>query len=419
MPPEHPRPPRKPVDIGILTVIPPELDAAKSALGPLEEPEKEGPNDTIYVRGAVRSVRRGRDYTFVLAGIGAAGNPNAAALTAQLIERYRPSVVLLMGIAAGMRGKVRIGEVVLSERVVAYEPAALVVGKDGTHQVQPRPDITRVPHGLLQDALHYQPDPLRLVEIFERIRGTFPPVPGGQEDVWRQHVASSIECRRQVTIASGEKLLKNPDKFLEIRRVHGKVEVIEMEADGFVKACELAGRPWLVVRGISDFGDELKNDAFHEFASRSAAAVLADFISHGLDLGGETTQAKAPGGSGERKTPFIVGLPITGEQDFFGRKHEQGEILEAVEKKEPVQLLGGAKVGKSSLLNWAVRRVSRGRAVAQIGPGGTLSPVKLVSEIARKLTRLEVVERLAGVGVGVHAAAAQSPSALSSRADPG
>jgi nucleoside phosphorylase len=406
MPAGHPRPPREPIDIGILTVIPPELDAARNALA-LSEYDKAGLNDTIYLRGIVRSVRRGCDYTVVLAGIGTAGNLSAAALAAQMIERYHPRVVLLMGIAAGMRGKVRIGEVVLSERVVAYEQAALVAGEGGTRQVQPRPDITRASHGLLQDALHYQPDPRRLVKIFECIRGTFPPAAAGKEDVWRQHVASSIECRKQVTIASGEKLLRDPSKLLEVRGLHGKVEVGEMEAAGVVEACLQTNTPWFVIRGISDFGDELKNDAFHGFASRSAAAVLADFIAHGLDLGEEHAESARRNGSGERKSPFIVGMPITREQDLFGRQHERAEILDAVDKKEPVQLLGGAKVGKSSLLNWAARHVAGGRPVAWIGPGGTLSPVKLVSEIAREVGRPEVVERLAQKAGDAHAAAAQ------------
>jgi hypothetical protein len=41
-----------------------------------------------------------------------------------------------------------------------------------------------------------------------------------------------------------------------------------------------------VIRGISDFGDEFKDDRFHKFASQAAAAVLADFIEHGLKLSG-------------------------------------------------------------------------------------------------------------------------------------
>ncbi|HYO71315.1 MAG TPA: AAA family ATPase [Archangium sp.] len=401
-------PPREAVDIGILTVIPSELDVTREALGAMQR-VKAGPNDTIYWRGTVRSELRQCDYTVVLAGIGMAGNPGSAALATQMIERYSPSVVLLVGIAAGMRGKVRIGEVVLSERVVAYEQAALVAGRDGVRQVQHRPEISRVPHGLQQDVLNYRPHTGRLAETFAGILGRFPSPPRGQKKVWKEHVASSLTCHAQVTIASGEKLLRDPDKLREVRRDnHGRVEVGEMEAAGLVEACWLANVPWLVIRGISDFGDELKDDTFHGLASRAAAAVMADFIAHGLDLG-EEHLAKVPPqcGSGPRQNPFIVGIPITREHGLFGRKREQGEILQAVGKGLPVQLLGGAKMGKSSLLHWVVRHLHGARPVAHIEPGGTLSPVKLVSEIARKVGRPEVAARLTHPSANSHEAAEQ------------
>jgi nucleoside phosphorylase len=196
---------RSPVDIGILAVIPPELDAAKDALGilPTDRQLKQSANDTVYWRGAGRSALRGRDYSLVLAGIGAAGTSSAAALASQLVERYRPRVVLLVGIAAGMRGKVRIGDVVLSERVVAYEPAAVAVGKNGKRVVEPRPEIARVNHGLLQDAINYRPDPARLAAVFQRIQGAFPAAPRGKKKEWQEHVAAALTCRALATIASG------------------------------------------------------------------------------------------------------------------------------------------------------------------------------------------------------------------------
>ncbi len=65
---------------------------------------------------------------------------------------------------------------------------------------------------------------------------------------------------------------------------HGKIEAGEMEAIGFWTACTRQGVRWLVVRGISDFGDELKDDRFHVLASAAAAAVTADFIERGLQF---------------------------------------------------------------------------------------------------------------------------------------
>jgi nucleoside phosphorylase len=381
----------EPVDVAILTIIPPELRAAQDALGRLQR-VKEGPHDTIFWHGAVRSALRQCDYSVALAAIGSAGTASAAALATQMIERYRPSVVLLVGIAAGMRGKVRIGEVVLSERVVAYELAALTVGKDGAPAVEHRPEVTRIHHGIQQDVLNYQPGSQRLAELFARIQGVFPEAPRGKKKEWREQVVSTVSCKSQVTIASGDKLLKDPGKLLQVRRdIHGKVEVGEMEAAGLVEACRLRGVPWLVIRGISDFGDELKDDRFHELASRTAAVVMADFLAHGLDLGEQ--RARVAQARPEGKSPFVL-LPILRDQDFFGRRQEQGEIQDAIDKMLPVQLLGGAMVGKSSLLRWVERHVHKGQPVAWIDPGAGLSPVTLVAEMARKLGRSEVAARL-------------------------
>jgi nucleoside phosphorylase len=192
---------------------------------------------------------------------------------------------LLMGIAAGIQGKVRIGNVVLSERVVAYEPGALV-RKAGKASVEQRPEIDRAPYSILQDVAAYQVVPKRLRVAFNQAGGKIPKPTKGKEAEFRDHVATSITARVS-TIASGEKLLRDPSKLRSIREgIHGRAEVGEMEATGVVEACRPRNVPWLVVRGISDFGDEFKDDRFHDFAARAAAAVLVDFLAFGLDLRG-------------------------------------------------------------------------------------------------------------------------------------
>lgn len=291
----------EPFDIGVLTVIGPELDAALKSLA-LTTRKKDEKTGTIFWTGTVHSQLMKRDYRIVLACVGDAGNPNAAAATTELLANYAPRALLLMGIAAGMRGKVKIGNVALSDRVAAYEPAALVKAADGTDRVESRPEIDRIPHRIEQDVVHYRPEQSRLAEIFRNIGGEFPAPRPEQED-FTLHVASTIYTQRS-TISAGEKLLRNPDKIHELREIHGKIEVIEMEAAGFVDACRRYNALWLVVRGISDFGDQFKDDRFHTFASKAAAAVLADFIAHGLDLG----PASAPPGWEASKSVLVKAL---------------------------------------------------------------------------------------------------------------
>lgn len=79
------RVPAEPVDVVILTVIPPELEAARHALQ-IDGREKD-PDGTVYFRGSVRSSLADRDYTVALGCIGGAGNPGAATATARAIAR--------------------------------------------------------------------------------------------------------------------------------------------------------------------------------------------------------------------------------------------------------------------------------------------------------------------------------------------
>jgi nucleoside phosphorylase len=376
------------VDIVVLTVIPPELEAARLALGVETQRPVAAEDGTAEFQAVVRSEVVGRDYRLVLACIGAAGNSGAAVVATRLLARHRPRALLLMGIAAGVRGRIRIGEVVLSDRVVAYEPAALV-REAGDAKVQPRPEIDRAPFKMLQDVTAYRPDPERLRDLFARAGGTFPRAPEVKAELYGAEVAASI-ASRVGTIASGEKLLRDPAKLQALRaEVHGKVELGEMEAAGIVDACRPGAVPWLVVRGISDFGDEFKDDAFHGFAARAAAAVMVDFLGWGLNLPGPEGVAT------RRRNPFIIGVPIDRDEDFFGRDREKRDILEAIDKGEPVQLLGESRMGKSSLLRWVQRNALPGRPVVAVDPMADLTPASMVLGIARKLGRDALAARLA------------------------
>jgi nucleoside phosphorylase len=393
------------VDVAILTVIPVELEAVCLALGIGDAVPTKADDGTNDFYATVRSEFAFRDYRVVLACIGGAGNPGAAVVAASLIARHRPRVLLLMGIAAGVRGKIRIGDVVLSDRVVAYEPAALVRA-GGDSAMQPRPEIDRAPYGILQDVMAYRADPERLREVFARAGGEILVAPAGEEDLYREHVAGSITARLG-TIASGEKLLRDPARLHELREtMHGKIEAGEMEAAGVVEACERRSHPvpWLVVRGISDFGDDLKDDAFHAFAARAAAAVLVDFLACGLrvdgeevalddsadELDGPPTRSMPPLGP----SPFVFSRPIDDDADFFGREKEKRQIVDAIDTRQPVQILGESRMGKSSLLRWVQRNVLPGRPVVEVRPMGDITPASMVRAIAGKLGRADLAAEL-------------------------
>jgi len=347
-------------EIAVLTVIPEELKWAQKAFSirPNKDHRK-AENGTNYWHGSVRSHIAKRDYSIVLTCIGYAGNYNSAAATSDVINEYGPKVVLLIGIAAGLRDKVKIGEVVLSERVVAYETAAIDTGEHGEEEFFPRPDMPRIEHMIEQDIAGYLAS-LSLSRIERKFRslvleGTYPTPSEGKEKEFRKHVATEAKIKT-ATIASGEKLLRHPDKLYVLRRgTHGRIEVGEMEAAGIEAACRRHRVLWLVIRGISDFGDQFKDDRFHDFAAKMAAVATRDFIAYGLNLG--TRRSRFPQAYDETAHgDMLSGEQLSKEDLEKGRAvkpRQVEEIVQALTEDKSVAVQGAPGSGKSALAAWA------------------------------------------------------------------
>ncbi|WP_186038780.1 phosphorylase [Burkholderia gladioli] len=264
-------------DVLLLTALPVELAAARMAF---DIPENASPRTVRGTYNVWRSQKRTSDngtVTVDVACFATAGNVNAAAITATLIAELGPAHVVMIGIAAGLREKCKLGQVVIAERVVAYEGKAVLNGGDE----QARPEQYHITARVRQGLARYLSTPELLKDRLDA--------------AWRQHefqmptnvtagpVANS-PLPEATTIAAGEELLRDEARLQQIRTLHGKIEVFEMEAVGVHAACQNEGVPAIVIRGISDFGDETKDGRFHDAASRAAAIVADDFIRNCLSV---------------------------------------------------------------------------------------------------------------------------------------
>jgi hypothetical protein len=126
--------------------------------------------------------------------------------------------------------------------------------------------------------------------------------------------------------------------------------------------------------------------------------VLYDFITRGLDLG----ISCSPGLRGARtvrspvaRNPFVFGRAIDRDEDFVGRFDEQRWLREAIDKRQPVQLLGERLMGKTSLLRWVERNVVPNRPVIWFDPSRGVTPASMVQAIARALGKSGVATALA------------------------
>lgn len=266
-----------PPDVLVLTALDIELAAAKRAFGITEDAAPTITGTGLHVWKAQVNRRHGGMASCVVACFAGAGNVDAASVTSTLLTELKPGNVMMLGIAAGMRDKCKLGEVVLVERVVAYEGAAVLSGGE----VEARPEITRLGMRVRQDVSSYlsniQSLERRLTESYKSLDIVFP------EHAEAGPVMKGV-MPKTATVGSGEKLLRDPETFRAMRELHGKVEAAEMEAAGLFAACSSHSKPVLMVRGISDFGDSTKDNRFHLLAAKAAAAVTADYIANGMTL---------------------------------------------------------------------------------------------------------------------------------------
>ncbi|WP_333153337.1 phosphorylase family protein [Microcoleus sp. B9-D4] len=367
---------RKKVDIAILTVIPQELAAAKAALGIQDisnNRTRTQDSQTIYLHGELFSERTNRTYRLALGCIGTAGNYNSSQAATEVIQAHDPKLLVLVGIAAGIKGKAKLGEVVFSERVLGYESAALRQLENGTHTIQPRPDMLSVPNGIQQDVIFYlathkdriPKSQQGLESRFLRIGGEFPMLSVQDRSYLQEKdIIRGIEIDVCI-VASGEKLLKDPLVLEEIRdNQHGRVKVGEMEAIGFANACQRMGRDWLVIRGVSDFGDADKSDVFHRLASQTAATVLADFLQYSLDL--QLSDTISPSNLKEEFLNASKGLlnwkRTLGDNNQQITRPELEQLIDRIETEtsSTTIVLGSPGCGKSALMatlgHWAVEQ---------------------------------------------------------------
>jgi nucleoside phosphorylase len=284
--------------IGIITALPHEYAAVKVLL------ESQYP---IFMsgRGAGRqylygelSAPDGGNHSIVLALLPDTGN-NLASTRAALLLQHFPSVNILImsGIAGGVPNPdkpaehVRLGDIVISNRegVVQYDFGKEEL-EEGRVKFTPRHPPRPPSASLVESARLLQAGEMEgerpwvqyITRGLERLSATRP---SAETDV----LASSTNPDEEIphpsdprrlkdlprvflgTIASSDKLLKNPVKRDQLRDQFS-VKAVEMEGSGIADAAWTIEVPYLVIRGICDYCDKNKGDDWQIYAAIAAAA---------------------------------------------------------------------------------------------------------------------------------------------------
>lgn len=220
-------------------------------------------DDTVFRVGNFE--RGGRRLSVVAAAAPRMGMAASAVLAAKVIHNFRPRVLCMCGIAAGVRGKTNFGDILAPDPSWDWGSGKREKAKDGQSRFFPDPHQLSLESGLRAKLRAYAEDDALLAHIRAKWPARKP------ENTLRLHVGP---------VASGAAVLADPDVVESIREQQRKLIGIEMEVYGLMTAAEGCSRPKPLVfalKSVSDFGDEDKDDEMQSYAAYTSAAFMYEF----------------------------------------------------------------------------------------------------------------------------------------------
>lgn len=223
---------------GILCAMEEEIKELRAKLTAPEEREYGG---VPFYSGKIN----GNDVVLVRSGI---GKVQAGIMTALLIVEYHVDCVINSGSAGGIGTGLNVGDVVLSTGAAYHDADATAFGyKPGQLPQQP--------------------------QVFN-----------ADEDLLNK-VASAAEKTgltvKKGLIVSGDQFVAAKDKIAAIKKIYPDALCCEMEGAAVAQAASQFKVPFLVIRAMSDVGDEDAGQSFDEFiitAGKKSAAMILQLL---------------------------------------------------------------------------------------------------------------------------------------------
>ena len=264
------------------------------------------------------------------------GKEQASATLAHLWREVPARCIAMSGICAGRRGKVALGDVLIADRLYSYDAGKLTtvhgvstfqgdpiqVGP-GPHWVQRMQLVAGIePGSWVSDRPHLTLEAQEDWVLLSSLEGNPPQAhpdfsvacpdwtlvlerlqkrkliddkglitPDGSERARELHLQFNGRPRlapsfqvHVAPMATGSAVIEDSEIFTRLGESMRKVLGLDMEASALGAAGEFIRVPVIVAKGISDFGDQDKDDRYRMFAARASAEYLVLLMRHSVDL---------------------------------------------------------------------------------------------------------------------------------------
>jgi nucleoside phosphorylase len=257
-------------DIVFLTALPHVEYEAVMKL-PLNWTEHQEVNDDNVYHSAVIELADGSVKKVLATSLSHMGIAAAAAATASICVKFKPSLIVMTGICAGVKGRVEIGDILVADPSWDWGSGKLTI-VNGVAKFLSAPTQVALDPALRRKIQHVATSNAYMNTIYANWTGTRPPTNPSV------HVGP---------VATGAVVLEDPQTVDLIRAQNRTTNGVEMEAYGVMAAAFNSGpnRPKvLAVKSVCDFADPEKNNDWQHYAAHTSTQFAYMFIKDHLAI---------------------------------------------------------------------------------------------------------------------------------------
>lgn len=255
-------------DIVFLTALPHTEYEAVMAL-PLDWKEHQEINDDNVYHTSNIITSDGTSRSVIATSLPHMGIAAAAATTASLCVKFKPSIIIMTGICAGIINRVNLGDILIADPTWDWGSGKLTI-VDGIAKFLSQPTQISLDLAIRRKIQHLSTTNSYMNEIYSAWTGNRPPHNP------KVHLGP---------VATGAVVLEDPMTVELIKSQNRTTNGIEMEAFGVMTAASYAGpnRPKvLIAKSVCDFANPEKNDNWQHYAAYTSAQFAYRFVKNDM-----------------------------------------------------------------------------------------------------------------------------------------
>ncbi|MDU8607614.1 hypothetical protein [Pseudomonas syringae group sp. 247E2] len=252
-----------PVDIAFVTALQsPELDAILALDYSWKTKIFSGDPSTYHFG----SFLKGEDTIQVVAVCAPRkGMPSAASLSAKIVSLFKPKLLIMTGICAGIASRTNFGDVIVADPAWDYGSGKRALDSNRSPVFQAAAYQMSIDPNIRQAISELSRNPATTQSIRSGWQGNFP---------------QGVLNIKLAPMASGASVIADDAEARNVTLQHRELAAIEMEGYAVMAAVESAATPKplaIVIKSVCDYADADKNDDWQSYAAYTSAA-FADLL---------------------------------------------------------------------------------------------------------------------------------------------